>query len=321
MDLGRRTFKAGLIASVLALAACNMPAPGTNLEPAVRPHVVAPKPVAAPAAQPSQRSKDLALYYQRLQNDLQVRGLLRTDGGGPDTPYTAAMLARNFQQIVFFDEYASSSSFTASNGAAGRLRRWDGPVRYGVEFGALVSDTQKARDTATVRAYAARLARATGHPIGMSNSSANFHVLVMSEDDTALIRSRVQQLVPNIDRAALRLFTNLPREIHCLVVAFSAAPGSSSYGQAVALIRAEHPDLMRRSCFHEELAQGLGLANDSNAARPSIFNDDDEFALLTTHDAHLLGMLYDKRLSTGMSLPAARGIIAKLAAERTSSGS
>ena len=46
---------------------------------------------------------------------------------------------------------------------------------------------------------------------------------------------------------------------------------------AVAIVRGEHPDLMRLSCIHEELAQGLGLANDSPYARPSVFNDDEEF--------------------------------------------
>ena len=78
---------------------------------------------------------------------------------------------------------------------------------------------------------------------------------------------------------------------------------------------------MPSKCIHEELAQGLGLANDSPAARPSIFNDDDEFALLTTHDTHLLGMLYDKRLQTGMTLDAARPIIRQMARERLGPGS
>jgi hypothetical protein len=56
---------------------------------------------------------------------------------------------------------------------------------------------------------------------------------------------------------------------------------SGAYTRAVAVVRAEHPDLLRQSCIHEEIAQGLGLPNDSPAARPSIFNDDEEFALLT----------------------------------------
>ena len=70
------------------------------------------------------------------------------------------------------------------------------------------------------------------------------------------------------------------------------------------MIRAEHPDLLRLSCLHEEIAQGLGLSNDSPAARPSIFNDDEEFALLTRHDELLLTMLYDPRMIPGMSVDA-----------------
>ena len=31
----------------------------------------------------------------------------------------------------------------------------------------------------------------------------------------------------------------------------------------------DDPDLLRLSCMHEEIAQGLGLANDSPLARPS----------------------------------------------------
>ena len=43
----------------------------------------------------------------------------------------------------------------------------------------------------------------------------------------------------------------------------------------------------------------MGLPNDSPEARPSLFNDDLEFALLTEHDAILLRMLYDPRLRPG----------------------
>jgi hypothetical protein len=72
----------------------------------------------------------------------------------------------------------------------------------------------------------------------------------------------------------------MPRSTYCLV-----SPGirttTAAYETAVAVIRAEHPDLLRLSCIHEEMAQGMGLSNDSPEARPSIFNDDEEFALLT----------------------------------------
>src|SRR6056297_2675042 len=96
------------------------------------------------------------------------------------------------------------------------------------------------------------------------------------------------------------------------VVAFSGKNDPHIYTQAIAWIRAEHPDLMRSSCVHEELAQGLGLADDSPAARPSIFNDDDEFALLTTHDEELLRLLYSPDLKPGMTPDEARPIIRRL---------
>ena len=119
--------------------------------------------------------------------------------------------------------------------------------------------------------------------------------------------------MPNISDSSVDIFRTLPRSIHCLVVAFSGGSSDYEYRKAIAFVRAEHPDLMRRSCYHEEMAQGLGLANDSPNARPSIFNDADEFALLTTHDELLLRMLYDTRLSTGMTPAQARPIVQEIA--------
>jgi hypothetical protein len=81
------------------------------------------------------------------------------------------------------------------------------------------------------------------------------------------------------------------------------------------VIRAEHPDLMMLSCIHEEITQGLGLANDSPLARPSIFNDDEEFALLTPMDEVMLRMLYSPRLRAGMTEAEARPIVFPLATD------
>ena len=305
-----------MLASVMALAGCELPSsPATSLPPQARPDGLA-KP--APAA-PSARSEELARYYRVIQNDLLAQGLLRTDGGGVDTPFNARQLAANFERIVFYDEYARGAGLRGSGGAQARLRRWPGPVKVAVEFGPSVPQDLRVEDSATVRDYTARLARLTGHQIGFvgegAQTGANFNVLVMGEDDHDLVVSRVQQIVPDISSSALGIFERLPRAIHCLVVAFSRDDGTSGYGQAIALVRAEHPDLVRKSCYHEEMAQGLGLANDSPRARPSIFNDDDEFALLTNHDEMLLKILYDPRLTPGMTAEEARPIALVIARE------
>lgn len=308
---------AGLL--LLAVAGCE------EAEPPARPPLERPEPPPSPAPEPrpeerpsppppSAESQALKLYYQRLQADLLAQGLLRGDGGGEDTPFTDTMLARNFINVALFDEYAARGGSLVAQQRESRLRRWDVPIRMTVEFGASVPSEQVARDRASITAYAARLSRLTGVPITQVEEGANFHVAVLSEDDRAGFEARLRDIVPGIADSSVRAFMNLPRSTLCLVIAFGTGEGSG-YSQAVALIRAEHPELLRSACIHEELAQGMGLANDSPQARPSIFNDDEEFGLLTRHDELLLRILYDPRLRTGMTAAEATPIVQRIAAE------
>jgi hypothetical protein len=295
----------GALVLALALAACDMPMPSA---PAPAPS----RPPAGGTDGPSARSLALAAHYARTERDLRSRGLLRTDGGGPDTPFTDTDLMRNFERIAFFDEYAPGAGLRSSSGEAGGLRKWTQPVRYGIEFGASVPEAQRMADRGLVEGYAERLARATRHRIALVSRAPNFHILVMSEDDRAEGLARVRALAPEIDATTLGVFRDMPRSIHCLVVAFSAKGNPHAYDLAIAWVRAEHPPLMREACFHEEMAQGLGLADDSPRARPSIFNDDEEFALLTTHDEMLLRLLYQPDLTPGMMPDEARPILRRL---------
>jgi hypothetical protein len=120
----------------------------------------------------------------------------------------------------------------------------------------------------------------------------------VDEDDRRRLGPRLRALIPGISEASLATIVDMPRSTYCLVVAWDP-DDDGGYETAVAVIRSEHPDLLRLSCIHEEMAQGMGLSNDSPDARPSIFNDDEEFALLTPHDEMLLRILYDPRLRPG----------------------
>ena len=311
-------------AALLSLAACDLAGPFTpSPTPPERPGgLVAPPtpPALAPATtERGDESRALSVHFQRLQNDLLTRGLLRTDGGGPDTLFTDTMLARNFVRIALFDEYVVTPTGLRAQPTISRLRRWEQPVRFAVEFGATVPEDQRTEDNVNVRQFVSRLARVSGAPIAMSDNDPNFRVLILNEDDRMGYEDRLRAMVPGIDDTSVRAFMDLPRDQLCLVLAFST-DGSPQYSQAIALIRGEHPDLMRLACIHEELTQGLGLANDSPKARPSIFNDDEEFALLTTHDELLLKMLYDERLQTGMTAAEAAPIARVIARELTDTG-
>ena len=316
MTGARLAKRLGAGLALLALTACETGPPSTSAKPQSRPAgLTAPAALPAPVAM-SPKSRELAVYYARVQSDLLNRGLLRVDGGGVDTPYSARELAQNFERIAFYDEYTQTGGFVRSTGPAGRLRKWTKPVRMAVEFGDSVPQSQRQSDAAVVAQYAGRLGRITDHPISMSSANPNFYVLIVGEDDRARLIERIREIEPAVDATTLQMIRTLPRSIHCVVAAFAAKSDSYVYNRAIAVIRAEHPDLTRKACVHEELAQGLGLANDSPRARPSIFNDDDEFALLTSHDEELLRLLYNPALTPGMSAEEARPIVQQLLAAR-----
>lgn len=302
-------FGAAMLAGAFALVGCDAVEPETPpTKPQARPSAM----VRAPLPDgPSEASQNLARYYTRVENDLVAQGLMRRDGGGVDTPFTDTDLLRNFIRIGFFEEYQRDKGLLPSESGPVAIKKWTGPVRIGVEFGRNVPDAIKSTERARVAAYANRLARVTGHPISVSDASPNFVVMFMSNDDAAQSRARALEVIPAIAKSNLAIVTNLPRSTQCFVIS-AGTRSENDLGVALAYIRTELTDLQRLACIHEEIAQGLGLTNDSPRARPSIFNDDEEFALLTTHDEMLLEALYNPALKPGMGLDDARPILRRL---------
>ncbi len=314
MAIVQRKSRFATVAASLLLCACALRPP---IEPTAKPVARPAGLVALPAPlidrPTSEASAKLRSYFNQVQQAQLSQGLMRQDGGGPDTPYTSDMLARNFEQVAFYNEYNANFS---GRGEKTLMRRWTAPVRMAIVFGESVPPSERESDTAAVRAYAGRLAGVTGHPITVGGAP-NFMVIIASEDDRDAALNEVAKRIPSVTPASLAALRDLRRDTYCIVAAYAGGADPSTYTAAVAVIRAENPSLMRLSCIHEELAQGLGLANDSPTARPSIFNDDDEFALLTRHDEHLLKMLYDPRLRPGMSAEQAAPIVRIIARELT----
>ena len=305
----RGILGAGVLGAGLAAGCAQIEPPQL---PGMAPAPARPAALTRIAPEPS----ELADYYQRIENDRVARNLLRRDDG--ETPFSASILARNYIDIALHDEYLLSAGRYRARTTPSVLRRWEAPVAYRLEFGASVPPAMRARDHAAVATLVSDMAGAAGHrlrllPQGVTRGG-NFHILVLDEAERRAIGPRLQELIPGIDTAAVRLVTDMPRETFCMAMAFSR-DGNATYTEAVAIIRAEHPDLTRLACYHEELAQGLGLANDSARARPSVFNDDQEFALLTGHDLLLLRLHHDPRLTPGMTEAEARPIVFRIASE------
>ncbi|MEZ5750639.1 MAG: DUF2927 domain-containing protein [Paracoccaceae bacterium] len=258
---------------------------------------------------PHPYSPQIRAHFTQLENDRVASRLMRTEAAPADAPFSATRLATDYLAIALREEHASPG------GAPSVLRRWTAPVVYDVRFGESVPAAQRQGDLANIGAVVGRMAGATGHPmrvLPVGQPGGNFHVLILSEGERQNAAPLLRQLVPGIGNAAIDLITGLGTETLCLAMAFSRG-GGATYTEAVAVIRAEHPDLTRLSCIHEELAQGLGLASDSPSARPSVFNDDQEFATLTQHDLLLLRLHYDPRLRPGMTEAEARPIVFSIA--------
>jgi Protein of unknown function (DUF2927) len=305
-----RTLVAGL--ACLGLAACDLPGRGPEpLAPAAPP--VAPVP-----APPTEKSAAAMIYFAQVQQTLLAQGMLRTDSGS-DVPYTDRMLAENFMKVALFTEYRRGAGGLVRQETESRLRRWETPVRIGIRFGASIAPDRQATDRARIVSFVARLSQVTGRPMSVDDGNPNFLVYIVSEDEREALGPVLRAAIPSLGPGDISGITNLPRTTYCVV--YAQADGSTgAYVQAFAVIRAEHPDLLRLSCIHEEITQALGLPNDSPRARPSIFNDDEEFALLTDHDELMLRILYSPELRPGMSAEEARPIVEMLAARLVGGG-
>ena len=299
-----------VMAAAVVLAGCATPPPPPVAPPApVAPVVVAPPPETAASA--AQRT-----HYAEVQSALLSQGLLRTDGGGIDAPFTDRMLTENFLKIALYEEYAYGQISATRSQSAITLLRWDKPIRLSVQFGASIPAAKQAADRARVASYLARLSRLTGHSITVTDQNPNFWLHFASVDERATLGPALNAELSDLTPGQIDAVTNMDRDTYCQVLTQSD-PATSTYTAAVAVIPSEHPDLLRLSCIHEELAQALGLPNDSNAARPSIFNDDEEFALLTGQDELMLRILYNPALRPGMTEAQARPIVQTLASRLT----
>lgn len=287
----------------LVLAACDLAGFGQSASP----------PLAIPTAPlpPTPKSAAAMIHYAQVQATLLREGLLRTDAGS-EVPLTSKTLAANFLKIALFDEYHRNASGFVPGETESELRRWVVPVRVAVRFGPSVPQDRQGTDRARVASLVARLSDVTGHPMVMDETTPNFFIHIVSEDEREALEPQIRSILPGLSPGDVAGITRMPRSTYCLVYALSEG-GDGAYTRAFAVVRAEHPDLLRLSCLHEELAQGLGLPNDSPKARPSIFNDDEEFALLTDQDELLLRMLYSPELRPGMTVAEARPIVLSLA--------
>ncbi len=303
---------AALALALGALAACE---PGTRGVAPEAPPPAPPEVIGAPEPVEDQPERDgLVDLYAAVEGDLTASGKMRRDTAPSDAPFTVEDLVRNFERVALYDEYVEIGGRFLHSETPALLRRWERPVRVDVVAGDSLPSEEVARDRENVAAFTERLARLTGLDMAMAGADdANFLVLILDtaeqEEFAAEAAGRYSRFGPAVTDA----LGDAPSDTYCTAYFFADPEDPSLYAAVAVLIRAEHPPLTRLSCVHEEMAQSMGLPNDSPDARPSLFNDSLEFAFLTEHDEVLLRMLYDPRLHPGMSAEEARPLLPEIA--------
>jgi hypothetical protein len=301
-------YPVATIAALALLAGCaeTPPPAGPTAEAAIE----RAAPPAPRARGDAGGSESLRAFYASVEGDLTASGRMRRDTAPADAPFTDADLIRDFDRIALHDEYVDLGGRFVHAETPAQLRRWAKPVRVAVMSSPSSPPEDAARDRANVAAFTSRLAHLTGHDVALGQGSdVNFLVLFMSSAERSAFADQVAAVYPDFAPAVMHALRNPPIDIFCVTYAFADQTVPSAYSAVMVLIPSEHPAFTRLSCVQEEMAQAMGLPNDSAEARPSLFNDSKEFALLTEHDAILLRMLYDPRLRPGMTSAEVRPLL------------
>ena len=280
-------------------------------------------------------------YWQDYMAEVRALGLMRMERAPEDAPVDARILAESFRKLGFnfeADPFARGQDLTETD----MIRKWRDPIVYAI----LAEDGDYGPVEAAVVKFADRLGGMTGHSLTLADLSGDVtksgdrevsapqpNILFVALRDDALVATlslrsfRAQGLLDEESEETVQFSEFLHDAIEPWYDAPSPCAGQVSVADgsegtregeilfAVVLLRPEVPPDLLTSCVEEELAQAMGLFNDELDVRPTIFNDDQEFALLTEHDAQLLRILYDPRLEIGMTPRHAMPIVRRIAKE------
>lgn len=247
--------------------------------------------------------------YRHYSDTLTTGGKLRTDRAPLDAAFSNSNLAENFERIALNREYRRENDVLIEETTPTHLSRWEQPIRYRV-----VGQAATGADRGEYRSFAQKLSGLTGLEIVQEDENPNLTILILGPDERRVF---VEQLQENGLAERMPLVVEWADDISypCVGQVGYEDVDTGLITGAMIVIKGELEGVLRSSCIHEELTQTLGLMNDDPNVRPSIFNDDQEFALLTEHDEILLRILYDRRLRPGMEAEEARPLLPEIIEE------
>ena len=205
-------------------------------------------------------------------------------------PVAAAPLSTE-ALVEGFDRIAFGTEIPGLFGGGRYIKKFVGPVAFFVENHARKDRT---REVKTFVAGLPRQIAGLETRFATTAGEARFVVHVVDAAD--------------YQRVGRKIFRNPFRRVpgSCIV---RADYGRNGIRRADALIVSDDGEPAFRRCLVEEVLQGLGPLDDYDGAPESVFNDSSTTTRFGRYDRIMLNMLYDPRLTPGMSLEAARPVL------------
>jgi len=208
--------------------------------------------------------------------------------------FSNADLLRNFDAIAFGNEYTGKRYDI--------VRKWAKPMRLGIQ-----GKNYPAYLETFIEDVVNDLQKTSGHPVELYYSHAKHKAKVLPENFDQKNVNVIVYYLPDeeIPAAVAKYWKDDQEKVRWMVQNSTCfANYFTKKGEIVAAVivfPSRHPESFHRACAVEEITQILGLPNDSNAVKPSIFNDHSRYFELTEHDRWLLRALYQKDITPGMA--------------------
>jgi Protein of unknown function (DUF2927) len=237
------------------------------------------------------------------------------------TRFLAALLALALPAAAqtddtrFLDEFVTIALGREFGGPSeGQLVKWTQPVRVAV-IG------QRANYyLPVVQQHLADLRETTGHMISISDDpkAADVWVILVNKLDRGEIdkhRSIYRPFFRNDQSYNTQVSDIHEGKFRALCLTTVKVKGREGIQSGIIFIPLERGAPTVWQCVVEELAQLMGLPNDSDNVLDSIFNDRSPHISMTEKDRRMLRLLYEPRLKSGMKEPEVRRVAGEILRE------
>lgn len=217
-----------------------------------------------------------------------IGALAHAQGAGknPVNKSSVDEISDYFIEVVFGDEYAALSSKPKV------ISKWSGII--GISLQGRTNKKLAALASKHLN-YLSNITKLRFKQVKPSDPMQSINIIFLKKEEMFAIKGA------GIDP---RVVKKLAQSGGCYFMAFHKPP--RRIVKAIIAVNIERPMGLTDSCILEEITQSLGLPNDSNNLRPSIFSDLDHETKLSRNDEIIVRTLYDPRMIAGTNETQAR---------------